>query len=398
MADRAHRSTTLHRLVIALTTILGGSTAGCEALESARPQADTPPSAEPPHQVPPARAPTATNDESSWPPAVLTAIHRGIGLPGAGDGTYLIDPFVAALVYDELATHGHRHARPVTATPSRPAGYELHDLESHPLLSRLGLRNGDIVVELDGQRLDGVDDPGRLVATAARRIKLKVFRDDHAFVLVYRLQPALAWHGIVGSPSGPGAWRDQQDATTAPIDPALPPPDPPTPMEPEDAVVPSAGSASSETSPGKTKPKAKPKPKPKPNGDAKPPPNPGSDKPGASPGNPDVHCSSPGHCTITRTAFSQLTASPERTKRQYGIVPAVRNDVHSGYKVKKVPAGSHLAAMGFRPDDKVTHINEIFVADDAQAIRLISMVQSSKSFRVRYERRGVARVKTIVVR
>lgn len=369
--------------------------ASCEAFDSSKTVPESNPSAAMPAPSPLPTADTHNDGSLAWPPAVLAAIHRGVSLPGAGNGTYLVDSFVAAMVYDELTSNGHRYATRVDAAGPRPAGYELRDIEAHPLLSRLGLRDSDIVVELDGQSLADVDTPGRLVATAARQITLKVFRHDHAFVLVYRLQPAMAWHGIVGSPSqsdvpstnAPGdessETNESPGSTPIPHGPtATPSTDPPSDSPPDRPLLPS-------------KPKSKSKPQTKPKSEVEPP-DPSTNDNAAS--NSDVHCSSPGHCTITRAAFSRLTASPERTRREYGIVPAVRNDVHSGYKIKKVPPGSHLAAMGFRPDDKVTHINGIFVADDAQAIRLMSMVSSSRTFQVRYERRGIARVKTIVVR
>ncbi|TPV92369.1 MAG: PDZ domain-containing protein [Myxococcales bacterium FL481] len=341
--------------------------------------------------------------ELAWPAAVTAALRRGIAMPTAGDRTYRVDPFVAALVYDELRENGRHFALRVPASPRHRGGFRLRRVNGHPLLSRFGLRDADVLVALDEHDLSTVTDLGTLVGPRARQVTLRVVREDHTIVLVYRLATALAWRDIVGpaAASSPEALDPSGAPEASPSDPFA--------GQTEGETVAAANPASPTTSPSNSaaaKP-SRPRPSSKSTSSSKPPAKSSTrPKPTIEPSRPDtvpspktgVRCSTPGHCTISRATFAQLTSTLDRTRRTYGIVPAIRNDVHSGYKVKKVPANSPVAALGFRPGDKVTHINGVYVADDAQALTLLPMLQSTRTFRVRYERRNVARVKTILVR
>jgi len=78
-------------------------------------------------------------------------------------------------------------------------------------------------------------------------------------------------------------------------------------------------------------------------------------------------------------------------------VPAVQNDVFSGYKLKTVKAGSSVAKLGFRAGDKITHINGKDVTDDIEAAQIYFALGSTKVFKIRYVRGSSALLKTVVV-
>lgn len=100
---------------------------------------------------------------------------------------------------------------------------------------------------------------------------------------------------------------------------------------------------------------------------------------------------------MTKRKFDDLRASPSRLQSGVDIVPAIRNDVHSGYKLKRVSVSSPIHAFGFRAGDKITHVNGRDLTDDGQAMALYWSLGSTRVFKVRFERGGRKMVKTITV-
>lgn len=100
---------------------------------------------------------------------------------------------------------------------------------------------------------------------------------------------------------------------------------------------------------------------------------------------------------MTREHFESLSASPERLQSQVRVVPAIRNDVFSGYKIKSITPGSSVSKLGFRPEDKLTHVNGYDLTDDVQAMQLYLSLSTTRLFKIRYERGGRSMLKTIVV-
>ena len=92
-----------------------------------------------------------------------------------------------------------------------------------------------------------------------------------------------------------------------------------------------------------------------------------------------------------------MVASPQRLSREATVVPAIRNDVHSGYKLSTVKPGSSVAALGFRSGDKITHVNGRDLTDDIQAMSLYMSLSSTRVFKIRYERGTQKLVKTVTV-
>jgi len=111
-----------------------------------------------------------------------------------------------------------------------------------------------------------------------------------------------------------------------------------------------------------------------------------------------AQCSSSSRCTLDKAYFDGLVRSPSKIESQAKIVPAIRNDVHSGYKLRTVRSGSVVAQLGFRAGDKITHINGRDLTNDLEAMQLYMGLSGTRSFKVRYVRGGSARTKTIDVR
>ena len=93
-----------------------------------------------------------------------------------------------------------------------------------------------------------------------------------------------------------------------------------------------------------------------------------------------------------------MVASPSKLKSQVTVVPAIANDVHSGYRLKSVKSGSPAYKLGFRRGDKVTHVNGHDLTNDLEALALYAGLGSTKKFHVRYVRGGASRSKTIHIK
>ena len=110
-----------------------------------------------------------------------------------------------------------------------------------------------------------------------------------------------------------------------------------------------------------------------------------------------ARCSSSTRCSIDKAYFDSIVRSPSKLESQAHVVPAIRNDIHSGYKLKTVRSGSAVHQLGFRSGDKITHINGRDLTNDLEAMQVYMSLSSTRSFRIRYERGGAARTKTIDV-
>lgn len=110
-----------------------------------------------------------------------------------------------------------------------------------------------------------------------------------------------------------------------------------------------------------------------------------------------AQCTTDSRCTLKKSYFDSIVRSPSKLESQANIVPAIRNDVHSGYKLKSVRSGSAVAQLGFRSGDKITHINGRDLTNDLEAMQLYMGLSGTRRFNVRYVRGGSARTKTIDV-
>ncbi len=327
---------------------------GCGAPETSAPSAKAELNELAPVVTPEPATPAAPPTLPEW---LLTAIDRGVTPPGEGGSTYYVDPFVAALVVEQ-ARAGKLPVTLVTSGVHAP-GYRLDDVDSGGLLARLGFATGDVVEALNATPLEHPDALVPVLAQSGDRITARLYREDYSMTLEYRMVGGLGWSRALAAFRGDvPVWPRPPDRTpgadTAAPDPgADPTPNPPARPRP--------------SRPGATPPPSK-------DGGGN------QSRPGS------VRCPSPNVCEIDQATFDRLVQDPSRLKSQATIVPAIRNDIQSGYKLKTVQAGTNLHALGFRSGDKITHINGHFLGDDAQAMSLYFKLPATRVFNVKVER------------
>ncbi len=328
--------------------------------------------------VPKADAPAAgpSADAAAKPAGLDAALARGIQPPSFDDGTFRVDPFVAVILFERYAAApADAPFERVEASGPAPAGYRVTHAQEGDLLWALGLREGDVVEKLNAVAATGPEQIELALDAAENRLTVTLFREDLSFTNSYRFEGGLAWRDVIAGDGVPDEGTGE-----------------PTPPEGTPEVTPAT-----ETEPpaARSKPPARRgassrKPKSSGRGSATP------ARP-VAPTSTDIRCASASACTITKRAFDNLRASPSKLQSGVNIVPAIRNDVFSGYKLKSVSSGSPVHKLGFRAGDKITHVNGRDLTDDAQAMALYWSLGSSKLFKVRYQRGGRNLVKSIRV-
>ncbi len=338
-------------------------TACDDAAVSPTPKSEAPAAAPVPEQ-PPVAAP---------PPGFDAALARGIVLPSQDDATYRVDPFIATLVYERLRADITPFAWVESDGPA-PAGYQVGPFDEADVFARLGLESGDIVEALNGLPLQTSDQRELALDAAENRLTVTIFREDLSFTNSYRFDGGLAWRDVIG-----GVDVSAASGEPAPTEPDPGPGEAESPEQPANAERPSTPKNKKGRT---TRPPSTPKrPSPRP----------------SVPTSSDIRCASGSACTITKRKFDDLRSSPSKLQKGVDIVPAIRNDVFSGYKLKRVTSGSPVHQLGFRSGDKITHVNGRDLTDDAQAMALYWSLGSSKVFKIRYERGGRKQVKTVRV-
>jgi type II secretory pathway component PulC len=363
-----------------------------------------------------AKAPVVPLTASGEDPALAAVLERAIRPPPTGEATYELDPFVAALVFERakagIGPTFTRLEKPVEAGPQ--AGFVVGEIAEGTLAHRLGLRTGDVVEAINGVVLTSPDRVGFGLDGASKRVELTIHRDEVSIVQQYTLIDGLAWTELLagftgdadprladasaleggadaGAAGGAGTPADEpaDDGRGEGVVPAEPPPT--EPVGDDGSVKPPSGGGklpSGGGGGGGTSPKPKTTPTPPPKTTPTPPPS------GASP----VQCESSAKCTITQSYFNSMVDNPAKLESQADIVPAIANDVHSGYKLKNIKSGSAISKLGFQSNDKITHINGKDLTDDFQAAELYMGISGTKVFKIRYERGGAKLVKTVLVK
>lgn len=342
---------------LVLASVLVG---GCDEAPNTDP-ATTPATQENSESVPPPLAP-----QVGLVPGMQAALVRGISPPTFDDGTYRVDPFVAVVLYEQVRAENPLSF--VQAQGSAPTGYRVPEVEADGVLERLGLRSGDIIEKLNGRGLSGPDAAALALEAAEHRVTVTIFRDGLSFTNSYRFDGGLAWRDVLATP-------EPDTEPPAPVE------EPPPLAEPATEAEPSARRPTTKT----TRPKPRPSPSPR------------SKSGQGAPRSTDIRCSGADACSITQQRFDALRASPSKLQSGVELVPAIRNDVFSGYKLKRVSGNSVAHKLGFRSGDKVTHVNGRDLTDDAQAMALYWSLGGTKVFKVRYQRGGRNRTKTIRV-
>lgn len=323
--------------------------------------------------------PSAEPKAGTWGAGLQAALARAVVAPTSDDGTYRVDPFVAALVFEEFtATGGKGLVEPWSSdgAEGKPkSGYRVLSPEKAPLLGALGLQEGDVIEALNGVVLSDPDRVGFALDGAENRVTLMVFRDGYSFTMSYRLAAGLAWRDVLLGYSGEAdpvvAAADARPVAGAAVG------------ESADTKPPSPSSKPGSTTRPKTTPSARPS---------------GSKPSGSKPSSAgSIRCQSSTRCTIDKATYLDMVASPKKLQSQVKVVPAIKNNVHSGYKIKSIRSGSPASKLGFRSGDKITHVNGRDLTDEMQALQLYWSLGSARLFKVRFERGGSRRVKTIAI-
>lgn len=362
--------------------LAGVGGAGCDG-----PRSDDEPPAGPVEAAEPAEAAAQPQEPAPTtplgPPSLLAGVlDDAIAPPPAGGSTYRVDAYVAALVVEQLG----RDALPFTAwrndgaTQGAPAaGYRVGALAEGSLWARLGLTEGDVIEQVNGVSTAQPGWAEEALRRAENRATVEIFRDDVSFVLSYRLMGGMAWQGrvLARAPSDEGPDTGEEPSPLAEDEP-----------ERGDGVAGVGGG-------GGRRPSSSSGSRPSASGGSRP------ASGGASSPRPSAatvaRCQSASRCTLGKAHFDALVRSPAKLESQVRVVPAIRNDVFSGYKLKSVRSGSAVHQLGFRSGDKVTHINGRDLTNDFEAMQLYMGLSGTRTFNVRYVRGGSARTKTIKV-
>jgi type II secretory pathway component PulC len=303
----------------------------------------------------------------------------------AEDDAYVVDSFVAAWLFARAASGSTPEWETIDSDPdAEPAGgYRLREIPPGSPYEQLGLHEGDVVESLNGVVLSGPDRFGFALDGAESLVVIVVHRGQETTRLQYQLVPGASWQRQLADYAGDPdptvvAQADNEPAQGVPI------------------------SAESEADPAAAKPSGRSS-KARPAGGRAPTPS-RSSRPTSRPKTPTpstskshVQCASSTKCSIEEAHFKQLVAAPSRLQSQVDVVPAIRNDVFSGYKLKSVRSGSDAAKLGFKAGDKITHVNGHDLTNDAEALQMYMSLGSSRVFKIRYERNGRRLVKTVSV-
>jgi type II secretory pathway component PulC len=334
-----------------------------------------------------APSPSAATSSTPAPPEVARPappLHRVWPLAIAADPdeehTFVVDSFVAALVFEHIASGAADEWVPVRPTDRLEGGYRLTSIPDGIPYDAVGLQPGDVVESLNGVVLTGPERFGFALDGAATLAVASIHRDERQFSLKVRLEGGRAWMARLAEYSGePRDTSDTGGVESGELPLAA---DPST----EPAPVAEAGGSSSRP-PAKARPSTSPATRPTA--------TPGAKRPSSTAAK--VQCATSTRCSIDADHFGRLVADPARLEAQADVVPAIRDDVFSGYRLRSVRAGSDVARLGFRAGDKITHINGHDLTQDAEAVRFYLSLPSSKLFKIRYERGGQRLVKTVTV-
>jgi type II secretory pathway component PulC len=390
-------------LALAVACLLG---TGCDAITG---KADDPKPATAEASAEAAKQPAtaAATEAPVVPPSLLVgvipqAIER---LPDAGN-TWRVDAYVAALIVEQL----RKSPLPFTpwrsdgAVPGQPsAGYRVGALAPDGPWAALGLREGDIVQSVNGVPTETPDWTTQALERADTRVTVSVYREDVTITLDYRLVGGMAWQSLVQPRIDlAGGDGDALAVADPPVDDGAAedlrgtgvggggagvgggggggggggaydgPYSPPRPSSGGSASGGGGGSGGGSGAGGGVPRPVEPK--------------------GAV-----ARCKSADVCSIDEAYFDGLVASPSKMQAQADVVPAISNDVFSGYKLKTVRSGTAAHQLGFRSGDKITHVNGRDLTNDAEALAVYMSLSSTNLFKVRYVRGGSTRTKTITV-
>lgn len=377
-------------LALAAACLLG---VGCDALRG-KPEEPPPVAVQAPADATKPPGPATAAETAASPPSLLAGvIPQAIQREADAGNTWRVDAYVAALIVEQLRKSPlpftpWRSDGPVAGRPS--AGYRVGPLAPQSAWTTLGLHEGDIVQTVNGVSTERSDWSIQALERAENQVTVTVYRDDVSISLAYRLVGGLAWQALV-QPQAAGTIDDGALAIAdAPAeagdleDPFLPP-------------RPSTGGSAGGSGGGggaHDGPYSPPRPSAGGGGGGG---GGGGSTPPSQPKGTVARCKSADVCSIDEAYFDGLVASPSKMQAQADVVPAISNDVFSGYKLKTVRSGTAVHQLGFRSGDKITHVNGRDLTNDAEALGVYMSLSGTNLFKVRYVRGGSTRTKTITV-
>ncbi|MCA9657653.1 MAG: PDZ domain-containing protein [Myxococcales bacterium] len=342
--------------------------------------------------------------------AFAAALSSGIRVNADDPSTVEVDSFVATVVVEALlsGTTG-LEIRPRVDGDGATQGFRVANVAPGGPFARLGLRDGDVVAAINGV---GLTSPGRALAvlrTARRQVVVAVERDDTALLLDLRLVDGLAWSATLAdhgdgedvAPAQPAAAPAivEASALVAVVDDdalAEVASDAPTPGQPS-APTANGGSGGSsgggagkpigKTGGGASKPSGKPSGK-----------SGGSSSGGSSSGGSSTaSCSSADDCTVRRSELDKILGNPSLASKQVRYTPHIQGGKHRGYRLTSVTPGSSVAGLGFKKGDVITAVNGHSLTDEGELFALYMGLSGTKTHKIRYQRGGATRVKTVRV-
>lgn len=306
----------------------------------------------------------------------------------AGVGGFEVDSFLATVALEELASGSSGLTITAHAGANGVDGYEVRGVAPESLYGRLGLRDGDRVVAINGAP---ATSPGRVLgalAGAGRHLVVEIEREGVSSFVDLRLVDGLAWTATLAA-QGIAAPSIPMEVHSVALS--------------EEALAAAAaagvgGGASTQASGGGPRADAA---KASGGGAAKASGGAGSTSGGSggsakagggagSAGGTSAACKSASECTIRRSEVSSLISAPEKAMSQ-----ARATAVSRGYKLAGVKKGSAVERLGFRDGDVIRSVNGYALNDQAAALALYMSLQSTSVFRVNYERGGAAATKVI---
>ncbi|MEZ4379785.1 MAG: PDZ domain-containing protein [Nannocystaceae bacterium] len=326
--------------------------------------------------------------------AFTAALSAGIRVHPDDPSTVEVDSFVATVVVEALlsGTTG-LEISPRLDSDGATQGYSVAKVPPGGPFARLGLRDGDVLAAINGV---GLTSPGRALAalqTAQRHVVVAVERDDAAILYDLRLVDGLAWAQTLaaqGAGAGDGVALAPsptivaastlvaavEDDALADVADAAPP-----------VVTPSAAASGASTASGAAKATA-PKTSAAKASAAK--------TTGGS-ASATASCSAPDVCTLRRSELDRILGNPSLASKQVRYTPHIQGGKHRGYRLTSVTPGSSVAALGFAKGDVITTVNGHSLTDEGELFALYMGLSGTTTHKIRYQRGGATRVKTIRV-
>jgi type II secretory pathway component PulC len=231
-----------------------------------------------------------------------------------------------------------RQTGPISLQLVQSTGYRLLGVAEGAPLWQLGLREGDILMTVDGDAIIGREHELRsLWERRPGSTKIGYQRDGQARTLSLHIRPGSAWRSAAAIPVvAPLVGPSEASAP----DPELTPATRCTPAETADSL---------------------------------------------------------GRCEIERASLERMLDNPESVARQARIIPAMQDGITRGFKLYGIRAASMPSLLGIQNGDLVVAFDGQPLANLDAAMTAFTRVRSLDSFTLTIERRGETKQLTIAI-